>query len=122
MRGGWRGSEPPSSECERVLSRLDGKSDMRSESCLLNGDVWLRWLKPLKEPCRTNIDTVACGLSIACVVTAGFGVTAVTAFVFVGMGGASVATKQIIKSFFEQLNFFFFFICFTLFYKKTYIV
>ena len=49
----------------RVRSRLLGRSLTRRLSCRLKGDAWFSWLKPRKEPWRSSIEGVACGLSIA---------------------------------------------------------
>lgn len=81
-----------------------------SDSCLLNGDAWLRWLKPRKEPWRTSIETVAWGRSIAWVGSGGFvddiileDVVIGGGFVAgIGRGGASVAKNTEIHAKLKQ--------------------
>lgn len=54
-----------------VLSKLDGNSDILSDNCLLNGEAWLSCENPRNDPWRCNMDIVACGLSMALVLTLG---------------------------------------------------
>jgi len=76
-----------------VLSKLDGNSDILSDSCLLNGEAWLSCVNPRNEPCRCNIDNVAWGLSIALVLT--FGVVGFCCNVFTVVGISRINIKCI---------------------------
>lgn len=63
--------------CDLVRSAFEGKSLSRRESCLLNGDAWLRCDRPRNEFCRCNNETLACGLSMACVLILGVVLTGI---------------------------------------------
>lgn len=54
------------------LSMVDGRSPMRSDICLLNGELWLSWDRPRNEPCRSSRCGAACGRSMANGFTTGF--------------------------------------------------
>lgn len=72
----FNGSNPFATD--RVRSLFDDNSLMRSDSCLLNGDVWFKCDKPRYEPCLCNNVILACGLSIAFVLI--FGVVRIGMF------------------------------------------
>lgn len=71
-----------------VLSKLEGNSDILSDSCLLNGDAWLSCENPRNDPCLCNIDNVAWGLSIAFVLT--LGVVGFCCSVFTDIGTSKI--------------------------------
>ena len=76
-RFGSRESHADSRLCDLVRSAFEGKSLSLSESCLLNGEAWFRWDRPRNEPCLCSNETLACGLSIACVLILGVVLTGI---------------------------------------------